>query len=181
MAPSLPLLLQSQGYQVQQTEHGFAFARPPQAGSPLAAWLGFGLGFLLSLVAVALFGQSLENATDRADLRTTAVLLVGLAIAAFLFGRRAHRTYQLEKQQAGQRLSLSEQGLRTERGDTLAPLSQLRLDVRIDWSDGMGGFRFCRILSLSWPGQRIAVFRSYDKKEVQALRDALTQLGLGSA
>lgn len=181
MSPSEQVIVQGQGYQVLQSERGFRFQRPPNAGSPVPAWLGFGLAFLGSLVSLALFGQSCENSSERADLRTGAVLMFAMAIAAFLFGRRAYRNLRADQQQAGPVLRLDENGLSNERGEALAPRAQVRLVVKIDWTDGMGGFRFCRVVSLCWAKGCIPVFRSYDQAEVKLLRQALAKFGVSGA
>ena len=44
----------------------------------------------------------------------------------------------------------------------------------------MGGFRLARVVSLRWPQGEVPIFRSYDKKLVQALTQELAQQGLGS-
>ena len=185
MPPSQPTrslaLADDHGFRIQQTDDKLVFERPAAAISSLVAWLPLGLGFMGILVGLALFSGSFSDAEARADLRTGAVLLWALSALALAIGRRAYRRVKLDREKAGLQLFLDAQALRNDRGDVLASRDQLSTRTRIDLTDGMGGFRWARVVYLCWPQGEVAIFRSYEKRSVQGLCQALSELGIKTA
>jgi hypothetical protein len=179
--PSAELLLATdQGFRVSKSDQQVVFERPAGATSPLLAWLPLGLGFMGVLVGISLIASSFSEPAARGDLRTGAFLLFVLSALAFALGRRGLRRLRSEREQASLRLVVDAAGLRGEGDPPLAPRSALRLSTRIDLTDGMGGFRWARVVSLRWPQGEVPIFRSYDKAQVQALCRELAGLGIQS-
>lgn len=178
MPPSEHVLAHDHGFRIQKFDDKILFERPAGAASPLLAWLPLGLGFMGTLVGLALFSGSFSDAEARADLRTGAVLLWAFSALAFAIGRRGYRRLKLDREQAGAQLCLDDSALRNHRGDALASRTQLTTRTRIDLTDGMGGFRWARVVYLCWPGGEVAIFRSYEKRIVRELGQALAGLGI---
>jgi membrane protein implicated in regulation of membrane protease activity len=181
MPPSEQVLANDHGFRIQQTPDKVFFERPPATISPLLAWIPLGVGFLAFFVGIALFASSFSDPEARADLRTGAVLLWGGAVLAFFAGRRALRRLALDQKKAGAQLLLDDAALRNLRGEVLAERAQLSTRTRIDLTDGMGGFRWARVVYLCWPQGEVVIFRSYEKRAVQGLCQALAGLGIRSA
>ena len=179
--PSEHLLASDHGFRIFQADQDLVFERPAGATSPLSAWIPLGISFLGILVGTSLIAQSFSDAEARADLRTGSVLLFLLSGLAFALGRRAYRRLRIEQEQAGVRLRLDATALRNDRGEQLAARDGLRIRTRIDLTDGMGGFRWARVLYLCWPQGDVPIFRSYDKAQVQKLASDLGRLGLPDA
>lgn len=173
MPPSELLLASDHGFRITKTDEDLRFERPAGASSPLTAWIPLGLCFMAVLVGISLFAQSFSDVEARADLRTGAFVLFLLAALAFALGRRAYRRLRHEREQAGLRLHLDASGLRADGGEVLAPRATLRTRTAIDLTDGMGGFRWARVVYLTWPQGELPIFRSYDKKQVHALHQEL--------
>lgn len=173
MPSSESILASDQGYRVLRVGEGVVFERPAGSLSPLAAWLPWGLGASGALVGIALFSQSSTDLGARADLRGAAVILFILAAVAFLIGRRAYRRLSSERRIGPTRLHLDATALRHEGGEIVAERARLRIHTRIAWTDGMGGFRWARVVYLTWPQGELPIFRSYDKNQVHALHQEL--------
>jgi hypothetical protein len=182
MPPSEQILATGHGYRITRTDR-VSFERPDPHGSTLGAWITLGVGALGGLVALALLAQSFGNPAKRGDLIGGTLVLGTIGVIAFFLGRRALRRALLIRTRLGPRLFVDTTALRNEQGDELAPRDQLKLRVRIDLTDGMGGFRWARILYLCWPAQRssralllaVPIFKTYDKRELVQLQQTLAE------
>jgi hypothetical protein len=187
MPPSEQILASGRGYRILKSDR-LVFERPAD-GAPLVAWIGLGVSFLAGLVALGLVARAASNASERGDLIGGVLILVALAVVSFIVGRRALRRTLRARERAGPRLILDDSSLRNEQGDELAPRGKVRLRTNIDFTDGMGGFRWARVLSLCWPDaglprslpMSVPIFRTYDKGELHKLRQALAALGINDA
>lgn len=180
MQTSESVIASDQRYRVLRHEGCLIFERPAQAASPLRVWIPWGLGFMAALVGISLFAQSVTAPQSDGEQRTAAAGLFLLSGLALVIGRRAYLRLRIDRPRARLRLRLDSASLSDELGEVLAQRARLRTRTRIDWADGMGGFRLARVVSLCWPQGEVPIFRSYDKGMVEALNQALAQQGLGS-
>ena len=180
MQTSDAVIVSDSRYRVLHHEGSLVFERPAETASPLSAWIPWGLGGMATLVGLSLLAQSVTDPKGGGDPRTAALGLFVLSALAFAVGRRAYLRLRIDRPRARLRLRLDAASLTDERGEVLAQRAQLHIRTRIDWTDGMGGFRLARVVSLRWPQGEVPIFRSYDKKLVQALTQELAQQGLGS-
>lgn len=176
--PSEQTLAAGCGFRVLKSDNQLIFERPSGGASPLFGWISLGLSFLGVLVGISLIGQSIGSPQESADLRAGAVILFALAAVAFFSGRRVLGRWRRQREELGPRLVLFDTALRNEQGEALAPKNILGVYTNIDWTDGMGGFRFARIVSLRWDKESVPIFKSYDKQEIKNLREALAAQGL---
>ncbi len=94
-----------------------------------------------------------------------------------LFGFVATIAWRKLRSVTTQTVTLAKGALRV--GDTMVALADdLQLQVQVDWTDGMGGLRFARVVSLRWQQGKLPIYKSYDKDEIEAVRRCLADHGI---
>jgi hypothetical protein len=133
---------------------------------------GLRLGVYISagLAAVLMLNGGVQIAMSHAGAGVLLLVLGAVAGAA----ARAMARVRLPPRD----IEIREGQVRGADGVVLASVGDVNLDTRIDWTDGMGGTRLARVLWLRWRGGRFPLYKSYDKRELETIRQRLAAFGL---
>jgi hypothetical protein len=152
-------------YAIEVLDGEMRFARTDRSSAGLFALITGGLALLMLI----------NGAVQMAMTHVTAgAVLLGIGgvfavIALLVFKNRRPPTTKT--------LTLSKGTLRD--GDTaIASASELRTQVQIDWTDGMGGLRFARVVSLRWKQGKLPIYKTYDKREIGEIQRYLADHGI---
>lgn len=178
MSSSEQVLAVGRGFRIAKTDQQLIFEREHSATAQMVAFIAGTVSFVAIFVALALAGEAMADKQARASLLPVAAVLLFVASLAFFIALRAARRARVQRKRIATRIVLDETALRNETGEELAPRSSLYIRTGIDFTDGMGGFRFARVMSLCWPGQRTLVFKSYDADEMKRLERELAVCGI---
>lgn len=162
---------ENDGLIIERTETGMLFRSRRTGGPMLVTSITGGLAALCTMFAIVLVTMVIQNRDPiYAAVATGAWLLAGLfGWAAW----RAYRIYVQRKNGDGDVLRLAHGVLTGTDGAICARPGELRLAVKIDWTDGMGGLRFMRVLWLIWPKGRTIIYKNYDQDAVAAVQRAV--------
>jgi hypothetical protein len=181
-APSAEhLLAENQGFQLIRHEEGIRFINKRTRGVATAAFVAFGLSGISGAVALTFFATALTGSTGQREQLLAAAPIALIALVAAWVGRFAYRRYRARQDGPGEQLIARGNALYAADGQQLAALTDVSCETSVDWTDGMGGFRFARILSLRWPGGSRPIYKSYDQSELARLRSELASLGIRQA
>lgn len=158
------LIARDRGFSIEIAGDLVRFSRASRGGLTLAAIIAWGLVFLFAING----GVQLALGHIGAGI---ILLILGGAVALVARWRSRVRS-------PGAVVELAGGQLRDQDGRALAAAKDARVKTSIDWTDGMGGLRFARVLSLRWRGGRLPIYKSYDKREIEAVRRRLADFGL---
>lgn len=175
-AASEQLLAEHQGFRILRRDGALVFVDKNTRAPAIAAFVALGLCALFATTCLTFL--LMGTAGPRQDLLFAVLPLATLAVLAGLAGRFAYRTYRARAAGPGECLVADDGVLRSADGRAQAQLREVRIDIRIDPTDGMGGLRFARVLWLRWPGGGRAVFKSYDQGELARLGAELAKAGI---
>ncbi|MFN0246635.1 MAG: hypothetical protein ACKV2T_06985 [Kofleriaceae bacterium] len=152
-------------YAIEVLDGEMRFARTDRSRAGLFALIAAGLAAMMVINGVV--QMVLTHLAAGAVLLGLGTLFVLVAILVFKKRRPPTTTT----------LTLSKGTLRD--GETaIAAASEIRPQVQIDWTDGMGGLRFARVVSLRWKHGRLPIFKTYDKREVGEIQRYLADHGI---
>ncbi len=154
-------------FMIEVAEDKLCFVHTQRSRAALGALIGAGLVALLTINGVV----QLAMAQVGAGLVLFGLTAALLAVTVVIWRRRRPPRTRV--------VTLDGGGLRDPDDNVLAQRSELSVRVGIDWTDGMGGVRLARQISLHWPRGRLQIYKTYDKEELARVRRCLVDRGIG--